>query len=51
MSGVKFLIPPFKLAGRSTFIEDREKRRWTAVMRRAMKHGTYDWTRHEEKSA
>lgn len=48
MSAVKTLRPPLIWAGKS-LIEDQRYDRWTPQQVSAMKHGTYNWSQHQEQ--
>ena len=48
MAGSKQLRPPFIWNGKQP-IEDTRYARWSQDQIKAMKNGTYDWSKHEEK--
>lgn len=50
MADAKMLRPPHVWMGKS-LVEDQRWVRWTPDQIRSMRNGTYDWSRHEERSA
>lgn len=49
MAEAKILKPPFKWDNQKSGLQENQQyRRWTEEQVRAMKNGTYDWSKHEE---
>lgn len=43
----KLLRPPFRMVG-DELVEDSRYQYWTEIQIKAMRNGTYDWSKHEE---